>query len=70
MKRTSQRLLLSLLQVTGKPKSEHYRSLDPFAPAVFPVAWTGETESLNWMHIAREENTQRSLFTNNTFVMQ
>lgn len=54
LKRVSPQLLLSLLQVTGKPTSEHYRSLDPYAKAIFPVAWTGETESLNWMHTARE----------------
>jgi hypothetical protein len=54
MKRTSPQMLLWLLQTTGKPVSEHYRSLDPFSKAIFPVAWAGETESLNWMHIARE----------------
>lgn len=54
MKRASPQVLTWLLQITGKPVSEHYRSLDSFAKAIFPVAWAGETESFNWMHIARE----------------
>jgi hypothetical protein len=54
MKRVSPKVLLWLLQMTGKPVSEHYSSLDPHAKAIFPVAWAGETESLNCMHIARE----------------
>jgi uncharacterized protein (TIGR03083 family) len=54
MKRTSPQVLLWLLQMTGKSVSEHYQSLDPFTKAIFPVSWAGETESLNWMHVARE----------------
>src|SRR5688572_24092533 len=28
--------------------------LDPFAPAIYPVAWAGEMEALNWLDVARE----------------
>jgi len=31
-----------------------YRSLDPYAEAVLPVAWAGEERSLNWLELARE----------------
>jgi hypothetical protein len=33
---------------------DYYASLDPFAPAIYSVAWAGEDESLNWFHIARD----------------
>ncbi len=29
-------------------------SRDPFAPAIFPVAWAGEEASLNWFDVARD----------------
>src|SRR5262249_10350311 len=29
------------------------RSLDPFGPATYPVSWTGEEQSFNWMDVAR-----------------
>lgn len=54
MKRMSPQVLLWLLQLTGKPVCEHISSLDPFDKAIFPVAWAGESESKNWMHVARE----------------
>ena len=31
-----------------------FRSLDPHAPALFPVAWAGEEWSENWMDVARD----------------
>ncbi|OUJ73200.1 maleylpyruvate isomerase N-terminal domain-containing protein [Hymenobacter crusticola] len=54
MKRVSPEVLILLHEVTGKPFCDYYASLDPFAPAAFSVAWAGERESQNWMHIARE----------------
>lgn len=54
MKRVSPSVLIELLKQTGGPFCAYYASLDPMEKAVFPVAWTGEQESKNWMHIARE----------------
>jgi uncharacterized protein (TIGR03083 family) len=54
MKRMSPGVLMWLLELTSKPVSDHFASLDPYGKAIFPVAWAGEAESLNWMHIARE----------------
>jgi hypothetical protein len=31
-----------------------FEGLDPFAPAVFPVAWAGESNSSTWFDMARE----------------
>jgi len=54
MKRVSPNVLILLHEVTGKPFCEYYASLEPFATSPFSVAWAGESESQNWMHIARE----------------
>ncbi len=54
MRRVSPRVLVWLLRGSGTPFCQYYASLDPFAPAKWPVAWAGESQSLNWMHIARE----------------
>ena len=54
MKRVSPTMLISLLKITGPQYCQYYASLDPHAPAMYSVAWAGETESKNWMHIARE----------------
>ena len=54
MKRVSPGMLVLLHEATGKSFCEYYASLDPFAPSPFSVAWAGEDESPNWMHIARE----------------
>ena len=53
-RRMSPYILISLLEFTGKAYYEHFRQLDPLGPAIFPVAWAGETHSENWFHIARE----------------
>ena len=52
--RLSTRLLTDLLDVTGKWLSDFVITLDPTAPALFPVAWAGESESQNWMDTGRE----------------
>ncbi|MFY7901166.1 MAG: maleylpyruvate isomerase N-terminal domain-containing protein [Chitinophagaceae bacterium] len=53
-KRLSPQVLISLLESTGKEYTSYIQSLNPFDKAIFPVAWAGENESLNWFHIARE----------------
>jgi hypothetical protein len=53
-KRMSPSLLIELLELTGKEYYEELAKLDPFKPALFSVAWAGQTESPNWFHIARE----------------
>ncbi|WP_158857392.1 maleylpyruvate isomerase N-terminal domain-containing protein [Lunatibacter salilacus] len=54
LKRLSPKVLISLLQNSGKEYTTHLQSLNPFENAIFPVAWAGQTESPNWFHIARE----------------
>lgn len=53
-KRISPNLLIEMLELSGIAYADHIASLDPFAEAVFPVAWAGERVSRNWFHIARE----------------
>jgi len=53
-KRLSPQVITNLLESTGKEYTAHLATLDPFAPAVFSVAWAGEEVSQNWFHIARE----------------
>ncbi|NUO02705.1 MAG: maleylpyruvate isomerase N-terminal domain-containing protein [Saprospiraceae bacterium] len=53
-KRLSPQVLIELLELTGRQYTDYLSTLDPFAKAAFSVAWAGETESLNWFHIARE----------------
>lgn len=52
--RLSPGVLLELLGITGPKVGELFESLDPDGPALFPVAWAGETRSLNWMDMGRE----------------
>lgn len=54
MERVSPQLLIELLKYTGEPFYRYYASIDPNGKAVYSVAWAGENESKNWMHIARE----------------
>jgi uncharacterized protein (TIGR03083 family) len=53
-KRISPQLLVEFLTLTGAQVAELLKSLDPFGPALFGVAWAGEEGSLNWFDIARE----------------
>ena len=53
-KRVSPGVLVELLESTGKQYSEHVATLNPYAEAMFSVAWAGEEKSVNWFHIARE----------------
>ena len=54
MKRVSPQMLIALHEFTGPMYCRYYASLDPFGISPFSVAWAGEAESRNWMHIARE----------------
>jgi uncharacterized protein (TIGR03083 family) len=53
-KRISPNMLIVLHKATNQLTNQYYQSLNPDAPAVFAVDWAGESESLNWMHLARE----------------
>jgi len=53
-KRLSPKLLIELLETTGKEYIQQLQNLAPFDNAVFGVSWAGETTSANWFHIARE----------------
>jgi hypothetical protein len=50
----SSRVIVDLLEVTGRWVCEFVDSLDPHARAVYPVAWAGEAVSENWMDTGRE----------------
>jgi hypothetical protein len=54
MKRVSPQMLIFLLELTGPPFCNYLMSLNPFEKSVLAVDWAGETESKNWMEIARE----------------
>jgi hypothetical protein len=53
-RRISPQVLIYLLEQTGKQVYDVLKSLDPYAKALFSVAWAGEQESQNWFDIARE----------------
>jgi uncharacterized protein (TIGR03083 family) len=53
-RRMSPEVLVQLLELTGRQVADFFLSLDPFARALFSVAWAGEDVSLNWFDIARE----------------
>jgi uncharacterized protein (TIGR03083 family) len=53
-RRLSPPVLIELLKSAGEESARFHESLDPFAPAAFPVSWAGESASLNWFDTARE----------------
>ncbi len=53
-RRLGQRLVTDLIEWSGELYVQVLQSTDPMAPAIFPVAWAGETQSTNRFHIARE----------------
>jgi Mycothiol maleylpyruvate isomerase N-terminal domain len=53
-RRLSPGVLIELIEYADARLAELMASLDPYAPALFPVAWAGEEHSQNWMDIARE----------------
>ncbi|MBE9583572.1 maleylpyruvate isomerase family mycothiol-dependent enzyme [Mucilaginibacter sp. JRF] len=54
MDRISPQQITDMLENTGPRYHQYFSSLDPFAPAMYAVAWAGEEQSPNWFHIARE----------------
>jgi len=53
-RRFSPRVLLELLEATGPAACAFMESLSLHEPALFGVAWAGESESENWFDIGRE----------------
>lgn len=53
-KRLSPKVLIDLLDITGREYADHLQTLNPYDTAIFPVAWAGQQYSENWFHIARE----------------
>ena len=53
-RRLSPQVVVDLLDWSSGQVADLFESLDPFAPAICPVAWAGEEQSPNWMDIARE----------------
>ncbi|MFL5810623.1 MAG: maleylpyruvate isomerase N-terminal domain-containing protein, partial [Flavisolibacter sp.] len=54
LKRASPQILIFLLEMTGQPFCKYFESLNLNEKSVLTVDWAGETESKNWMEIARE----------------
>jgi uncharacterized protein (TIGR03083 family) len=52
--RLSPALLIDLLALVTAQLRDHLRSIDPHAPAAFPVSWAGESSSAHWFDVARE----------------
>ena len=53
-RRLSPLVLIDFIERADRQLADLFESLDPFAPAPFAVAWTGEQQSPNWMDVARE----------------
>lgn len=53
-RRLSPRVLMEELASSTEKAAELFESVDPMAPALFPVAWAGEVASLMWFDVARE----------------
>jgi uncharacterized protein (TIGR03083 family) len=53
-RRLSPRVMIDLMKEACEQSAHYHESLDPFAPAAFPVSWAGEERSLNWFDTARE----------------
>lgn len=53
-RRISPQVLIFLHRVTSEEVNKGYEATPLYTEAPFPVSWTGETKSLNWIHLARE----------------
>lgn len=53
-RRTSPRVLISMMELASRESVAFHQALDPMAKAAFAVSWAGEDESLNWFDTARE----------------
>jgi uncharacterized protein (TIGR03083 family) len=52
-RRLSPRIVIDLLEWSGRETQEHFESMDPYAMGL-GVSWAGESESANWFDLARE----------------
>jgi uncharacterized protein (TIGR03083 family) len=53
-RRLSPPVLIDMMQFACEQSARFHESLDPLAPAAFPVSWAGDTTSPNWFDTARE----------------
>ncbi|MFB3132679.1 MAG: maleylpyruvate isomerase N-terminal domain-containing protein [Rhodothermales bacterium] len=53
-RRISPPLLITFLEMTGPQVYAFFKTLDPFAEAIYPVAWAGDEQSPHWFDLARE----------------
>lgn len=53
-RRLSPRILTDLLETSNREYVSYLQQLSPMELAIYPVGWAGESQSLNWFHIARE----------------
>lgn len=53
-RRLSPRVLMDLLEQAAAAVAGMMEAADPWAPATFPVAWTGQEASPMWLDIGRE----------------
>lgn len=53
-KRLSARLLIELLELTGREVAKYFATLGSEDEAIFAVAWAGQRSSPNWLHLGRE----------------
>ena len=53
-RRLGPRVIVGLLEWSGRETQAYFESLDPLAPAAIGVSWAGESQSANWFDLARE----------------
>ena len=53
-RRHSPRVLTDLLEDAGDQQAGFFATLDPFGEAMWGVSWAGESQSQNWLDVARE----------------
>jgi uncharacterized protein (TIGR03083 family) len=53
-RRLSPALIIDLMQLSSPEVCKLNAQLDPFAPALFPVSWAGQEQSIMWFDLARE----------------
>jgi uncharacterized protein (TIGR03083 family) len=53
-RRLSPALIIDLMELSSPEVCKLNAQLDPYAPALFPVSWAGEEQSVMWFDLARE----------------
>jgi len=53
-RRLSPALITDLMELSSQKVCQLNAQLDPFSPALFPVTWAGEEQSVMWFDLARE----------------